>query len=458
MNKLKFWIGLWGGKTFLFLWKLFHAERDDRPGMVSVRICEDFLSRVAKPKLTIVVTGTNGKTSISNMLAESLRNLGYSVAYNDWGANHNAGQARCLLDAVSIFNKPTKDAAIIEADELISPINIPRLKPTYLIVNNVSRDSMLRNGNPEYIAERIRKAAEGSPESIVVMCADDPVSSLVGENNRRVTFGAKYLGTNPLDTTIDDYPVCLKCGGKPEYNYRNYRNIGDYKCPNCGFSSPQRDFLVESTSDTNMTVSEKPGSFTYPVPSNAIHNIYNTAAIVAILRHIGEKPEEIADALKSIKPPASREGSEEVCGVMIHRKLAKTHNPTAVSTVFENIKKDKSKKLLLMVLDEIFENPRKSETVAWFYDTDYEFLEDESVTKIVLGGDRYLDHKLRMLLAGVKEDKIICLPKHLDVLDYADISDVESVYIVYDIYTSDVMRKVTAEIKERIEKERGEKK
>ena len=67
MNKFRFWMGLWGGKNFLFLWKLFHAERDDRPGMVSVRICEDFLARVAKPKLTIVVTGTNGKTTISNV-------------------------------------------------------------------------------------------------------------------------------------------------------------------------------------------------------------------------------------------------------------------------------------------------------------------------------------------------------------------------------------------------------
>lgn len=458
MNKLRFWIGLWGGKTFLFLWKLFHAEKDDRPGMVSVRICEDFLARVAKPKLTIVVTGTNGKTTISNMLAETLKKLGYKVAYNDWGANHNAGQARCLLDAVSIFNKPIKDVAIIEADELISPTNVPRLKPTYLIVNNVSRDSMLRNGNPEYIAERLRRAAEGSPESVVVMCGDDPVSSLVGEANRRVVFGADYLGTNPLDTMVDDYPVCLKCGGKPRYSYRNYRNIGEYKCSNCGFGTPKRDYIVKTHTDETLTVAEKTGTFTYPVPNSAIHNIYNTAAIVSILRDIGEKPEAIAEALESIKPPASREGSEVICGVNLHRKLAKTHNPTAVSTVFENIKKDKSKKLLLMVLDEIFENPKKSETVAWFYDTDYEFLNDESVTKIVLGGDRYLDHKLRMLLAGVPEEKIICIPKHLDVLNYADISDVETVYIVYDIYTSAEARKVTAEITERIRKERGEEK
>ncbi len=456
MNKIRFWLGLWGGKTFLFLWKLFRAERDDRPGMVSVRLCEDFLERVKKPEITIVVTGTNGKTTISNMLAETLRKLGYKVAYNDWGANHNAGQARCLLDAVSIFNTSTKDVAIIEADELISPTNVPRLKPTYLIVNNVARDSMLRNGNPEYIADRLRRATEGSKDSIVVMCADDPVSSKIGKNNRRVLFGATDLKTNALPTIIDDCPVCPVCGGEIKYNYRNYRHIGEYACNSCSFKTPNRDFMVESFDKESITIKEESGTFTYPAVSDAVHNLYNTAAIVSVLRDLGEKPEDIKKALEGIKPPASREGSEVVCGVNLHRKLAKTHNPAAVSTVFENIKKDKSRKLLLMVLDEIFENPKKSETVAWFYDTDYEFLKDESVTKIVLGGDRYLDHKLRLLLAGVDEDKIICLPKHIEVLDYADIKDVETVYVVYDIYTSDVARKVTVEITERIKKERGE--
>lgn len=456
MNNLRFWLGLWGGKAFLGIWKLFRAERDDRPGMVSVRLCEDFLEKVAKPKLTIVVTGTNGKTSISNMLAETLKKLGYSVAYNDWGANHNAGQARCLLDAVSIFNKPTKDVAVIEADELISPTNIPRLKPTYMIVNNVSRDSMLRNANPEYIAERIKAAAEGSPESVVVLCGDDPVSSQIGEGNRRVVFGAEYLNTDPLETAVNDYPICLKCGGKIEYAYRNYRNIGEYSCTKCDFKAPKRDYILSKAQANMMTVIEADGSYNYPVPSQAVHNLYNTAAIVALLRDIGEAPEDISRALSSVKPPKSREGSQVVCGVNVHRKLAKTHNPTAVSTVFENIKKDKSKKLLLMVLDEIFENPLKSETVAWFYDTDYEFLNDDSVTKIVLGGDRYLDHRLRMLLAGIDKDKIICIPKHIDVLKYADLKDVQSVYIVYDIYTSDVARQVTAEVVRRIKEERGE--
>lgn len=458
MNKIRFWLGLWGGKFFLALWKLFHAERDDRPGMLSVRLCEDFLARVAKPKTTIVVTGTNGKTTISNMLAEVLRGLGYSVAYNDWGANHNAGQARCLLDAVSIFNKPTKDIAIIEADELISPINVPRLKPTYLIVNNVARDSMTRNGNPEYIAERLRKAAALSPESVVVMCADDPVSALIGEDNRRVYFGVSDMHTNPLINIIDDFAVCPKCGGKPVYNYRNYRHIGSFRCEKCGFGTPDAEYLVTDVADKSMIVREKNGSFSYPVPSSAIHNIYNTAAIISILRDMGVKPSDILAALKNVQPPASREGSETVCGVEILTKLAKTHNPTAVSTVFENIKKDKSKKLILVVMDEIFPDLTHAEAVCWIYDTDYEFLNDESIDKIVIGGDRYLDHKLRFLLGGVDEDKLICLPKHMDVLDYANLDGIEKVYIIFDIYTGEVSRKVKAIIKERIEEERGESK
>ena len=76
MKKIRFFLALWAGKLLLFVWKRIGRERDDKPGMASMRLCEDFLELVAKPKLTIAVTGTNGKTSISSMVADMLRRRG----------------------------------------------------------------------------------------------------------------------------------------------------------------------------------------------------------------------------------------------------------------------------------------------------------------------------------------------------------------------------------------------
>ena len=459
MKKLRFLIALWGGKVALWLWKLTGNAQDDKPGMISMRICEDFLESVKKPELTIVVTGTNGKTTISNMLAGSLKALGYSVAFNDWGANHHAGQARCLLDAVNIFNRSTKQVAVIEADELTSPLNIPRLSPTYIIVNNVARDSMYRNANPEYIRDRLSTAAKNSPDSVIVLCSDDPVCCTIGENNRRVFFGVTDRHTNPYDTLVNDFPICPVCSGKPEYKYRNYRHIGKFYCKSCSFKTPDRDYLVEDVNNENntLTISDKAGKYEYPLISPAIHNIYNSAAIIATLRDLGFDQKKIAETLKDIQPPISREGNYKVNGVEIVTQLAKTQNGTAVSTVFENINKDPAKKLLLLIIDEPFEDTRNYETFAWIYDTDYEFLNDEKITKIVFGGDRYLDHKLRLRLAGINEDKAICVPKAMDVLDHADLNGIEKVYVIYDIYTAPIGRDIRDEIKKRLEQERGDK-
>ena len=71
--------------------------------------------------------------------------------------------------------------------------------------------------------------------------------------------------------------------------------------------------------------------------------------------------------------------------------------------------KDTAKKEIILILDEVFDNPLKTETVAWIYDTDYEFLNQSSIRKIILGGARYLDHRLRLLLAGIPAEKLVCL-------------------------------------------------
>lgn len=455
MKKLQFWIALWAGKLFLWWYKKTGHVRNDRPGMVSMRLCSDFLKYVAKPELTIAVSGTNGKTTISSVVAGLLQEQGKSVSFNDWGANHHAGHARCLLDAVSIFNRPTKDAAVIEMDELISPLNVPKIKPAYLIVTNLARDSMERNANPQYIGAQLKKAAEGSPDTVVIVNADDPLSCFIGEKNRRLCFGVYDQHTNSRPAIANDFTVCPHCGTKPVYHYRNYRHIGDFECPNCGLKSPHRDYFVEAADKDQITMREPGGVFTYPILSSAVHNIYNLAAIVALFRDMGLSPEKLAEGLKKAKLPVSRESREVVGGIELITQVAKGQNPTAVSTVFENVAKDTSEKEIILMLDEVFKDPNKTETVAWIYDTDYEYLNDEHIHKIVIGGERYLDHRLRLLLAGVPEEKLVYMQNIYDTAKYVDVTGISKIYVLHDVNSITRGKMVRDAVKERIINERG---
>ena len=143
-------------------------------------------------------------------------------------------------------------------------------------------------------------------------------------------------------------------------------------------------------------------------------------------------------------------------GIELHTQICKGQNATAASTVFEQIGKDSSTKEVILLLDEVFENPHKTETSAWIYDTDYEFLNSEAIKRIIVGGDRYLDHRLRLLLAGIPQDKIVCMQDMLRTPEHLLLENDKAIYILHDVNSVSRGRAVRDAVKNRIvEEKRG---
>ena len=69
---MRFILALWASKFLLFILKLKKAHQDDKPGLLAYRICKNFNEKINKPKLVIAVTGTNGKTTVSSLIASIL--------------------------------------------------------------------------------------------------------------------------------------------------------------------------------------------------------------------------------------------------------------------------------------------------------------------------------------------------------------------------------------------------
>ena len=61
---------------------------------------------------------------------------------------------------------------------------------------------------------------------------------------------------------------------------------------------------------------------------------------------------------------------------------------------------------MVLLMDEVQDKNHPTETLTWLYETDYEFLNSPNIKKIIVGGHMYLNHKLRMLLAGIPQEKI----------------------------------------------------
>ena len=151
MKGFRFSLALLAGKCAQLGMRLLGKEATYLPGKLALRICPDFLYRIGKPELLIGVTGTNGKTTVSNMLCDLLTGFGETPVSNRLGSNIDAGAASALIEAAGLNGRCKRHVGVLEMDERSAARIFPSTKPNYLVVTNLFRDSMRRNAHPEYI-------------------------------------------------------------------------------------------------------------------------------------------------------------------------------------------------------------------------------------------------------------------------------------------------------------------
>lgn len=433
---LRFYITLWISKFAMWVYKLRGQERNDRPGLLAFKLCPDFLRYIKKPPIVITITGTNGKSTTSALINNKLVEEGYKVSFNDWGANLYAGFALNLMRCVNIFNKSTYDVSVLEADERTLDISMGQIEPNYILVTNICKDSLRRNGHPEFIFDIVDRTFDIlGDKTTAILNANDPISSQLAKKSKRVFYGMTDINANPFENGVKDIAVCPNCGELIRYNYRLYRHLGDFYCPNCDFKTPEIKYYAKSVDleGRKMTIEENGEDFEYPLISDAVFNSFNVLSCIAVLRELCKSKEEIAKFLETQQVTKIRETCVEYNGIKYYTYGAKSQNISAASTVFEYMAKEPSDKNVVLLLDELQDKNHPTETLTWLYETDYEFLNSPNIKKIIVGGHMFLNHKLRLLLAGIPEEKIICVESESEIPNYVDTEGIEKVYVLFEI-------------------------
>ena len=438
MNKgFSFYVALWGAKAGTILLKLLRRNATFFPGKFALKICPDFIGKIDKPRTIIAVTGTNGKTTVCNMIEDVLKDNNYMFIDNRYGSNIDAGVATALISGVSVTGKTKKDLAVLEIDERSSPKIYPYLTPTYLVCTNLFRDSMMRNAHTEYISDLLTK---NIPEdTTLILNGDDIIVSNLAPTNRRLYFGIDKLSTdgNNCENIAKDIVVCPKCNTKLEYDYVRYNHIGRVHCPKCDFKSPEIDYLVTKLDLQNMKMTLKNGTIeeNYDLINDNIINIYNILTTIVVLKQIGFSNDQINKSLMKQKIVDTRYSEEIVNNIKVITHLSKGMNPIACSRVFDYVRKYKGNKAIILLLDDLHEAVNGSENTAWQYDTDYEFLNDESIKQIIIAGPRYLDGYVRLLIAGVDKERIVKKRDEISAVDRLKLEGIDSVFILHDLYS-----------------------
>lgn len=241
------------------------------PGKVALALDPGFIARrAAHTPIRVVVTGTNGKTSTTHLIAEFLA-AGGPVVSNAEGANLAQGVASMLLD-------PPGAALVAEVDENAFLTLAPVLDPALVVVTGLFRDQLDRFGEVAQVRDRLARSIAGL-EGLVLTHAADPLCASLAPPDRARYFAVEGLPS--LDVHAD-VTACPRCGAPLVYTRRLYAHLGDYACTRCGFARPKADHTLRLEGD-RAWFDDVP----IPPPPRALHPA-SAAAALAALRVLGK--------------------------------------------------------------------------------------------------------------------------------------------------------------------------
>ncbi|MCH4159272.1 MAG: MurT ligase domain-containing protein [Bifidobacterium minimum] len=178
------------------------------PGLVAERIDPGFLSRTLDrlPCGVVLVSGTNGKTTTTRMIATMLEELGLRVFTNPTGSNFTRGVVSALLGAVDLRGRLDADIAVLELDEAYAVRFVAQVRPRYAVLLNVLRDQLDRFGEIDHTADLLGRVAAATTGVVVLNREDPRIAALASRAATGVDV--RYFGLEdklrPLFPSDDD--------------------------------------------------------------------------------------------------------------------------------------------------------------------------------------------------------------------------------------------------------------
>ncbi len=396
-------------KGLKFIGKLLN-KGSSLPGKIVLKICPNILSKIELPKYVIAVTGSNGKTSTVEMIANVLSENGLSVVWNREGSNQIEGVTTLLLTSATLGGKVKGDVVVLESDERYARHTFKYIKPTHFAVTNLYRDQLTRNVHPFWIYDIIKEAVDLIPNAQLLLNADDPIVSMLGEGRDNVKYfsmNENSYSTKETDALYNDCHYCPICKKPLDYAYFHYAHLGKFSCPACGYSSKDAEYVIDSADLEKGEISINGSKISLAFASR--YNVYNLCTAFALSAECGVAPERIAPSLSSF---IMRNGrvvkfkSGENVGTLI---TSKHENSTSYNQSLEYVCREKEKFTLVVIVDAISRKYYTTET-SWLWDISFEKLENSSADRILLCGNYAYDLATRFEFTNIDRGKIKIIP------------------------------------------------
>lgn len=405
LGKVKFYSSLILARAaYLAIKVLNKSSGTSFVGMMTLKICPDFLSYCAKYVKTgiVTVTGTNGKSTTSGLVAHILKVANQRVIHNLKGANMLTGVANVF--ALNVYPLKRFDYAVIESDEAYLTKLYDYMQSDYLIVTNLFRDQLDRYGELNTTAQYIKNAIDKNKKLKLILNADDPIVATFNRTDYAVYYGfenVEYDCSYEHDSNAPSEAFNCPCGEPLEYEKRFFAHQGHYFCKKCGYKRHECDYSakVKVFNDfSELTVTHNGIDFNFRVNLAGLYNAYNALAAIAYAFENGLNQEEIQRALDTYKSIFGRTEKRIINGHPTVIQLIK--NPTGASEVLKTV--DLNSNIVIAIND----NYADGRDISWLWDSDFEQLKDAK-RKVITSGIRANDMATRLKYAGISPERIL---------------------------------------------------
>ncbi len=398
-------------KLLRSLARILHRGGTAMPGRWALRLCPDLLARLSKGVKTVVITGTNGKTTSARMIEQAFREQGFSYLANRSGANLLDGVTTEFVMNCTLSGKMKKEYAVIECDEAATVKVFPQLRPRVVIVTNLFRDQLDRYGEVTHTLGNIRTALESVPEATVCLNADCSLCSSLALTlpNRAVYFGLeKGAVPSRAKAQLSDATHCIRCKTEYEYDYVSYGHLGGFRCPKCGYARRAADYAVtdvieQRSAGTTAAVSIRGERRVIEINLPALYNVYNAIGALSAAMEMGVGAEEAVRALAVFKGGFGRMEAFRLGKADVRMMLVK--NPAGCNQVIDYLENLRNRFVLVICLND---RAADGTDVSWIWDAEFERLNAIAgrIEKVVVSGDRAQDMRVRLKYAGIPDGNI----------------------------------------------------
>ncbi|HVU90892.1 MAG TPA: MurT ligase domain-containing protein [Jatrophihabitans sp.] len=373
-------LAVWLGKLTLLALRTIGRRGNALPGLVVEKVFPRYLARAMSrlPEGVVVVSGTNGKTTTTKMVATVLGER-LRVLTNDTGSNFVRGAITATVEHATWTGRLPYDVAVFELDEAWAVRFVERVRPRRALLLNVMRDQLDRFGEIDTTARLLGKVAAATTGHVVLNRDDERIAALAADTRAEVS----YYGVAPDLRAL--FPNDEELYGGPISVSEQAARVELRSLPEPG--RPAATLRIDGADGEVVLRAEGP------------HNAQNACGAAAIALTFGFDRTAVLAGLAKVSPAFGRGQTFAVDGRSVTLQLVK--NPAGFRQTLRTLDAGAPAAIVIAINDDYADG----RDVSWLWDVDFRALAPLTSRRST-AGTRAADMALRLRYDDVAADEI----------------------------------------------------